>query len=297
MPTQGQAPVTPTDRLSFTLFVAAVVHAVIILGVGFAPNQDSRAASNTLEVTIAQQRAEETPEDAEFLAQADQEGSGDEEEEREVTTDRETDFADPEVADVQLEPPGMPEERDHQPQELVVTTHDTSPRRVDSREPEDTVQDVPVSESESLEDLSREIASLQARLDEQRQTYAKRPRRNVLSANSTMAHHEALYLNAFRREVEEMGTRHFPDQALARNIFGNVRLLVALDPDGEVREIEVLQSSGHAFLDEAARQSVRLAAPFAPFTEEMRDDTDILEIIRTWRFDRRERVTTRAGER
>ena len=55
-------------------------------------------------------------------------------------------------------------------------------------------------------------------------------------------------------------------------------------PEGELQEVSILQSSGHSILDQAAIEIVRLAAPYQPFPEEMRAETDILEIIRTWRF-------------
>ena len=294
MAVQGQAPVTPADRLSFTLFLAVVVHATAILGIGFAPERDSATAAESLEVTIAHQLSDETPEDADFLAQADQEGSGDQEEVREVTTDREAEFADPEIEPIQLQPPGLPDQPEHQPEQLVVTTRDLSPRQTETEEPEEQPdQDAPEAPEPSMEELSREISSLQARLDEQRQAYAQRPRVRRITSVSARAHYEAAYIDAFRRKVEETGTRNFPTEALSREAFGNVRLMVSLEPDGEVRDMEVLKSSGYPFLDEAAKQSVRMSAPFEPFTEEMRENADILEIIRTWRFERGERVVTR----
>ena len=86
--------------------------------------------------------------------------------------------------------------------------------------------------------------------------------------------------------------RNFPQRALRENKFGHVRLMVAINGDGTVREIDVLKSSGFPFLDEAAISSVRLASPFAPFTAEMKDKIDILEIIRTWQFNASELVTS-----
>ena len=72
-----------------------------------------------------------------------------------------------------------------------------------------------------------------------------------------------------------------------------MRLLVALNKDGSIKETRVLQSSGHKFLDQAAVQSVRLAAPFDPFSAEMRQNMDVLEIIRTWKFDSNRRVSSK----
>ena len=67
-------------------------------------------------------------------------------------------------------------------------------------------------------------------------------------------------------------------------IYGDLRLLVAIRYDGTIEAIEVLSSSGHAVLDEAAIRIVRMAAPYDPFPPELRKDVDRLEIIRTWKF-------------
>ena len=81
-----------------------------------------------------------------------------------------------------------------------------------------------------------------------------------------------------------MGNLNYPQQAREQQIYGSLRMLVALRPTGTVQEIRILQSSGQRVLDEAAIEIVRLAAPFEPFPEELRGSVDILEIIRTWRF-------------
>jgi protein TonB len=110
---------------------------------------------------------------------------------------------------------------------------------------------------------------------------------------SAKAHFEAVYIDGFRRKVEDMGTRNFPARALNSNTYGSVRLMVAIQKDGSLQEVRLLKSSGHKFLDQAAIQSVRLAAPFDAFTAEMRRNMDVLEIIRTWKFDRNKQVSSR----
>jgi protein TonB len=60
--------------------------------------------------------------------------------------------------------------------------------------------------------------------------------------------------------------------------------MVSITPDGGLKEVRILDSSGFKVLDDAAIRIVRQAAPFAPFPEEMRQSTDVLEIIRTWQF-------------
>ena len=95
------------------------------------------------------------------------------------------------------------------------------------------------------------------------------------------------YLESWRRKVERIGRLNYPEQARARKIYGSLRLLVAIEPDGTLRDVQVIESSGHRVLDEAALRIVRLAAPYAPFPPAMRDETDVLEIVRTWQFRKR----------
>ena len=284
--------VTAGDRLGFTLFLALAVHGVLLFGVGFAP-EEPRAAPNSLDVTLAMHRADDAPEEADFIAQANQVGSGTEEDKSELTTTEEAPFSDPDSREVQLQEPTARQPTPVTRQKIIVTRA-RSERDIAS-EQQDRNQDDPrrKADQDNMDELSREIASLQARLDKQKQAYAKRPRVRRLTSVSAKAHYEAAYIEAFRRKVEATGTRHFPRRALDSNTFGGVRLMVALRRDGGIEEVKVLQSSGHDFLDQAAVQSVRLAAPFEPFTQDMRERMDVLEIIRTWKFDANRRVSSK----
>ena len=95
------------------------------------------------------------------------------------------------------------------------------------------------------------------------------------------------YLESWRRKVERIGKLNYPEQARERKLYGSLRLLVAIEPDGSLRDVRVIDSSGHKVLDEAAVRIVRLAAPYAPFPPGMRKQTDVLEIVRTWQFKKR----------
>ena len=284
--------VTAGDRLGFTLFLALAVHGVLLFGVGFAP-EEPRAAPNSLDVTLAMHRADDAPEEADFIAQANQVGSGTEEDKSELTTTEEAPFSDPDSRQVQLQEPTARQPTPVTRQKIIVTRA-RSERDIASEQQDRNQDDTRrKADQDNVDELSREIASLQARLDKQKQAYAKRPRVRRLTSVSAKAHYEAAYIEAFRRKVEATGTRHFPRRALDSNTFGGVRLMVALRRDGGIEEVEVLQSSGHDFLDQAAVQSVRLAAPFEPFTQDMRERMDVLEIIRTWKFDANRRVSSK----
>ena len=154
-------------------------------------------------------------------------------------------------------------------------------QQLDELEPE---KEIPLSDQTTPDDLSLAIASLQAQLDIQRQAYAKRPRKYTISSASTIKSQDALYLDSWRRRIEAVGNINYPAEARMQQVYGSLRMLVALLPNGDVSEIQILQSSGYSILDQAAVQIVNMAAPFDPFPEAMRAEADILEIIRTWRF-------------
>jgi protein TonB len=134
-----------------------------------------------------------------------------------------------------------------------------------------------------LASANQEISRLTAELSEKTNAYAKRPRRKFVSA-STREYKYANYLDAWRRKVERIGNINYPDEARRKKLYGNLVLLVALRADGTIYEIKVRRSSGHKILDDAAIRIVRLAAPYAPFPTEIRKETDVLDITRTWQF-------------
>lgn len=91
---------------------------------------------------------------------------------------------------------------------------------------------------------------------------------------------EARYIAAWARQVEAFGNRHYP---LSPSLEGQLRIRVVVGREGQLRQIEVVQSSGHPELDQAALTTVRDAGPYPPFDGEMAG-LDSLSITRVWRF-------------
>lgn len=141
----------------------------------------------------------------------------------------------------------------------------------------------PLPSATALLTNSFKIASLSAEVRRKLDAKSKRPRRKFISAN-TKEYKYAAYMEAWRAKVERVGNLNYPDEARKRNLSGNLILDVALNNDGSVREITVRRSSGHRILDDAAIRIVELSAPFAPFPDQIRKETDILHITRTWQF-------------
>lgn len=294
-PTNNPPPVpsaSARDRLGFTLFLAAVVHALVILGISFDMPSPGKLA-RSLEITLATQPSEERPEQADFLAQHDQQGSGTLDERAAPSTPEEAVFQASEINPIT--PPASPASPPPTAAETPAVVSSTAPARDQVRRPEPVTQPTEPAQPTQRFDMSRlseEIASLEAQLAEERQLYAKRPRIHRLNAASTMQDKGAYYKDAWRRKVERVGNQNYPAEARERRLYGSLRLLVAINRDGSLREVKILESSGHDILDQAAMRIVRLSAPYAPFTGDLMD-VDVLEIIRTWRFERGDRVSSR----
>ena len=99
-----------------------------------------------------------------------------------------------------------------------------------------------------------------------------------------------MYVDTWRLKIERIGNLNYPAEAKARRIYGRLQLTVAIKADGEVEGIEINKSSGYKVLDQAAIRIVRMAAPFDRFPDNIKADTDILYITRTWTFTRGDQV-------
>jgi periplasmic protein TonB len=270
------------ERFGFTVFLSACLHVIVIAGVGFSFLSESRSAP-AIEITLAQYRSEQRPEQADFIAQENQIGSGSMDEVTAPATPFESQLHDEHIQEVQALPMPTPSAQQLHSERVLSSTEarESVSWQTESEAAENSVL---ISEHSSPQDIALAIASLQAQLDLQQQAYANRPRRYTISSASTQKRHDALYLDSWRKRIELVGNQHYPQEARQNDIFGSLRMLVAMRPDGSVAEIRILQGSGHTVLDEAAVNIVRLASPFDRFPPELSGEVDLLEIIRTWRF-------------
>ncbi len=314
MAASPEVQVTSFDRLGFTLFVAVAVHAILLLGIGFQEERKA-AIAHTLEVTLAQFESDTAPEKADFIAQKNQQGSGESDKKAVPTTTERAVFQANEAKQLAAQNQPLPapvttpepaptpksaelvkspspsvkkQSRASQQKKLLVTQNKQASKRVTQQEKKQQAsKSRPVSGmSSSLLARSLEIASLEAKLDLQKQELANRPRVRTLYSASTRESYDAAYLEAWRRKVERVGNMHYPEEAHRRGLYGYLRLLVVIEPDGTVNRVEVLRSSGHSVLDDAAKRIVHLAAPFSAFPPEISKRADLVQIIRTWRFER-----------
>lgn len=272
------------ERFRFMIFLSACAHALLVLGVGFTYLTDANDEA-TIEVTLAQYRSQIQPDDADFIAQENQTGSGSQDEATVPSSPFLSDLNDADINEVRPAPEAQVlNETPEQPKLTTLTSINAEQVIAQQRNAPEQEEKQALSEQSSSEEISLAIASLQAQLDLQQQAFARQPRKYTLSSASARKSHEASYLDSWRRRVEAVGNINYPVQARQQQVYGNVRMLIALNASGQISETRIIQSSGESLLDQAAVDIVNLAAPFEPFPEELKAEADILEIVRTFRF-------------
>ena len=272
------------ERFRFMVFLSACAHALIVLGVGFTYLGDSIDKSS-IEVTLAQYRSQVQPDDADFIAQENQTGSGSQVDAIVPSSPFISDLNDAAINEVLPAPEAqVVDETLEQPYMTALSSVNGEQVVAQQRHTTEQEEKRALSEQSSSDEISLAIASLQARLDLQRQAFARQPRKHTITSASAKKSHEASYLDSWRRRVEAVGNINYPMQARQQQVYGNVRMLISLNASGQVSETRIIQSSGKTLLDQAAVDIVNLAAPFEPFPEELKAEADIIELIRTFRF-------------
>ena len=270
------------------LFLGALGIATV-LHIGFVSVQfvaGSSAPMSTKDVSVAVSLTKEKVEEADFLAQADQQGDGELQRVHSQTTPVPMSAADTQLGDAQqktLEQLAQKKELDFQERMLMTTLSWQKQSQSDEKK-------------EKLDELEQQvqanatmIASIEAQYTQRQQMYAKKQKVKTVTGIQAKQDASAAYLDKFRQKVETFGNRYYPEEAKQRRLAGDVRLMVILNSQGGIRAIRLLESSGHPVLDEAAKASVRRSMPFGRFDEGMKDITE-LRIVRTWRFDPKDSV-------
>jgi protein TonB len=307
------------EPLEITLAVSAIVHLVVIVAVKFEPPDLKffKDKMPPLEVVLVNAKTETAPTKADALAQANLNRGGNTEENRrlksalpppkqqvtEVSVKPATEAKKAAAAaEAQAEAERKQQQRvaelERQAQELMTQINakkkvETAPPK-QSAAPEVEKQQQQATSKLSGADLmasSFDIARLEAQIAKQQDDYQKRPKRKFIGAR-TQEYRFATYVEAWRQKVEKVGNLNYPEAAKEQKIYGQLRMTVSIKSDGNIESIEVNSSSGFKVLDDAAKRIVELAAPYAAFPEDIRKDTDILSITRTWTFTKQDSLAT-----
>lgn len=275
----GPASFAQDRLLQGAVVIACLLHVALLATTFVAPNPPKSAMQD---IAIAVHLSPQKVTDADFIAQADQQGAGVLRNIYRMTSpDQQAASVDQqEVAEqLALQTEKQSQARAASEQVLVTTLSWQKQARNLEREQEAQTR---VYSSPDIAQLAM-IASLEAQYAKRKQEYTHKTNVHTVDSVSARADDTALYMTRFTQKVEQLGNKHYPLEARAQHLHGEVQLMVILMPNGHIRAIRLLQGSGYHILDEAAKDSVRQAAPFGPFEKKMKDYTE-LRIIRTWRF-------------
>ena len=279
-PVIGQSVIGPNQRLGATMTLSLLVHGLLILGVGFA--LDSAApVMPTLDVILTETSSALTPKQADFLAQASNQGGGEHEKSTRPRDNQSGPVpqADPGVAPRELRaqsptPQPAPQAR------VVSSARGTSTTATARATPTPSEQALPAGPEKIERDMR--MARLAAEIHLRSERYAKRPKRKFVSA-STQEYAWAGYLREWVDRVERVGNLNYPDEARRRRLQGQVVISVAIRRNGTIERADIVQSSGISLLDSSALRIARLAEPYPPLPK-TDESPDILHVTRTWQF-------------
>lgn len=307
------------STIGLALTLSVLVHAITIGGVTFrAPDlkrlQDHAPA---LEVVLVNAKTKSAPTKADALAQANLDRGGNTDADRRMksplpvlkTTPQELSARLTAEAHQAAEPAAPTEASVTQKQQRVAMLEKQARELMTQIKPAHPVESQPsqpataatpeqgrqeaTPKTPNAADLvaqSLDAARLEAQISKDWDSYQKRPKRKFIGAR-VQEYRFAAYVESWRQKVEKVGTLNYPEEAKAQKLYGSLRMTVNIKSDGSIESIELNKSSGHKVLDESARRIVELAAPYAEFPADVRKDTDIISITRTWTFTREDTLS------
>lgn len=268
--------------LAYAVAGSLVVHA-LILAIHFSPLVLKQLADKgpPLEVALVNARTIAKPTKADILAQANLDGGGNTDADRRARTplpvlpmnnpDQQVAVATQKVETLEL-----------QTRELMTQLR-SAPIAAVQQKPVDAAERTELPTANELMQRTLEAMKLEAQIAKDMEAYQKRPKRRFIGARAE-EYRFARYVEDWRLKVERVGNLNYPAAARDQRLYGSLLLTVSIRSDGSVERIEINRGSGNRILDAAALKIVEMSAPFAPFPPEIRRDTDILHVTRTWTF-------------
>ena len=308
--------------LTAALLFSFVIHAAI-LAIKFTPPLSTiKDNLSMLEVVLVNAKTLTKPTKADALAQANLDRGGNTDEKRqaksalpppkdevletaiEPVTGGKTAEESTEVEDLAARKQEKVAELEKETQAMLASLNSTqkldmTPAQKAAAEKVETGKQVKSSNSKKADDELRElnlkIAKLEAQIAKDHSAYQRRPKRKFLGAR-TQEYRFARYVEAWRQKIERIGNINYPEAAKSQKLYGSLQMTVEIKSDGTIEKIEVTRSSGYKILDNAAKRIVRMSAPYPVFPADIRKDTDILSITRTWTFTRQDSLDTQGAE-
>jgi len=283
-------PVVPGNRrLLLAIAISLAVHALLMTLHFTFPDASKAMREKALDIILVNAKSAKKPTDPQALAQANLDGGGNTDENRRIatplpptqqkTTGTEIEQMQRRVREIEVQ------------QQKMLTQAKTARAVAVARNAVDQPLAVASTSGADLAESARAMARLEGEINKNVDEYNKRPRKKFIGAR-TEEYRFAQYIENWRQKVERIGTLNYPAAARGK-LYGSLVLTVSIGHDGSLNRVDINRSSGYPVLDDAARRIVRMASPYSPFPPEIRRDTDILEITRTWYFTQGDQVSAK----
>ncbi len=271
--------ISTTDKNILTFTLSALLLTALILGIVFtyqdASNKDSLP---TLDIILSKQKSIDAPDEADFLAQNNQQGGGNSEKHVRPQNIKQGIAVEDEGNSLQEQRENIPNKIEQKNTKLL-STKATKTKVVSQK-------NTPEIKNKTSKDKKRKknqkLAKMVNNISHKMQAYAKKPKTKYISA-STKAYEFANYMHSWVKKIERNSNLNYPEEARKRGFVGTLIMTVGINAEGTIKDIRILKSSGYQSIDDAAKHLVQISGPFEPIPE-TKTKIDILYITRTWQF-------------
>lgn len=253
------------------------------------PDASHAMREKALDIILVNAKSAHKPQDAQALAQTHLDGGGNTDENRRAKTPLPSTQQQIVGADIQQMQRRVQELEVAQQRMLMQAK---SLRSVaESQNANQQPAPVPNLSGLDLAESARAMARLEGEISKSTDEYSKRPRKKFIGARAE-EYRFAQYIEDWRQKIERIGTLNYPPAARGK-LYGSLLLTVSINSDGTVTQIDINRSSGYKVLDDSARRIVQMASPYAAFPPDIRRDTDVIEITRTWYFTQGDQLSSK----
>jgi protein TonB len=278
------ADATPGKRLLVKAIVASVLLHLAVLAVHFSPLDLAKFDRDgpPLEIALVNAKSVSKPTKADLLAQAHLDGGGNTDANRRAKSP--LPVLPKENASSQLAAATQKVDTlEQRASEMMAQLKAAAAVAVPQPQPNEAAEQTDLPTATEMMQRTLESMRLEAQIAKDMEAYQKRPKRRFIGARAE-EYRFARYVEDWRLKVERIGNLNYPEAARAQKLYGSLLVTTGIRADGSVESVVVERSSGKRVLDLAATHIVQMGGPYAPFPPDIRRDTDILYITRTWTF-------------
>lgn len=276
-------------RLWLAIGLSLLVHGMLMLLNFQFPDAANAMREKALDIILVNAKSARKPTDAQALAQANLDGGGNTDENRRAKTPLPSTAQQTSGNDLHQMQRRVRELE--AAQQKMLTQAKSLQSVAASRPAAEQPAPVPTPSGRDLLESARAMARLEGEISKSTDEYSKRPRKRFIGARAE-EYRFAQYIEDWRQKIERIGTLNYPEAARGK-LYGTLVLTVSINADGSISRIDINRSSGFKVLDDSARRIVQMASPYSPFPPEIRRDTDVLEITRTWYFTQGDQLSAR----